>query len=41
MAAGIPETRQRPAAVLDAGMAGSSPPLAEDEGAALPPGSGP
>ena len=41
MAAGIPETRRRLAAVLGAGMAGSSLPLAEDEGAALPPGSGP
>ena len=40
MAAGIPGTRRRLAAVLGAGMAGSSLPLAEDEGAALPPRSG-
>ena len=36
MAAGIPEARRRLAAVLGAGMAGSSPPLAGDEGMALP-----
>jgi hypothetical protein len=41
MAAGIPETRRRLAAVLGAGMAGSSLPPAEDEGAALPPRNGP
>ena len=41
MAAGIPETRRRLAAVLDAGMAGSSLPPAEDEAATLPPRSGP
>ena len=41
MAAGIPETRRRLAAVLGAGMAGSPLPLAEDEGPALPARSGP
>jgi len=41
MAAGIPETRRWLAAVPGADVAGSSLPLAEDEGAALPPRSGP
>ena len=41
MAAGIPETRRRLAAVLGAGMAGSSLPPAEDEGATVPRRGGP
>jgi hypothetical protein len=42
MAAGVPIARRRKlAAILAADVAGSSLPVAEDEGAALPPRSGP